>query len=1305
MLHFYGNLAFSEFRREQLLVRLKEILPQLIDIKAYYIYWVQHASFVSKSDQAKLTNLLAASDVLPFETTLADGVSQLTCCISPRIGTISPWSTKATDIVHHCELRDVSRVERGIYYQLIYKQDSVSQDLPTSDLFAALHDPLLESVLAQPEDAIALFNHMIPEPMKTVDILGGGIEALSQANVEQGFALNNEEMDYLVTNFNVLGRNPADVELMMFAQINSEHCRHKIFKADWKIDNQMQPNSLFGMIQQTYAHHKTGVLSAYSDNAAVLEGQTGKRFYADPHTHVYTHQEEPIHYVLKVETHNHPTAISPFPGVATGAGGEIRDEGATGRGGKPKAGLTGFTVSHLHIPALNQPWELNACHAKQLASSLEIMLEGPIGGAAFNNEFGRPNICGYFRTFELPTPWQASDKNTINRLGYHKPIMLTGGIGNISEAHVHKNDLPEETLIIVLGGPAMRIGLGGGAASSLASGVGNTDLDFASVQRGNPEMQRRCQEVIDTCWALGKDNPIISIHDVGAGGLCNAVPEIVHDNARGGKFELRAVLSDEPGMSPLEIWCNESQERYVLAISPEELEQFTHIATRERCPFSVIGTVSAEQQLIVGDAQFDNTPIEMPMDVLFGNPPKMLRDVHHHSFQKTEFNTQVEFKVAAKHVLQFPAVADKSFLITIGDRTVGGLIVRDQFVGPWQVPVSDVAVTAASFDAKFGEAMAIGERTPLAALNSQAASRMAIAEAITNIAPAKIKQLSDLKLSANWMAAANQTGQDAALYDAVKAASELCMTLNLTIPVGKDSMSMRATFEQAHKTCNIVSPVSLIVTAAASVFDVNDVLTPELKPDVNSSLLFIDIGKGQQRMGGSVLAQTYQQLGHHTPDCDDPMLLANAFALIQTLHAENKVLAYHDKSDGGLFATLCEMMFASHLGLECDITPFGEDAIATLFNEELGMVIQVSNDDLPAVHQQAKALGMDKHLHTIATLSDNDSVRIYNQNHLIYEQTRTQLHTWWSETSYRLQALRDNPACAESEYEQCKTDTRLKLSAALTFDPQVNPVSAYVSKNHKPKVAILREQGVNGQLEMAAAFTQAGFEAVDVHMSDVLGGRIDLNHYVGLAACGGFSYGDVLGAGQGWAKSILHHPQTRDKFQDFFNRQDSFTLGVCNGCQMLAHLSEIIPGADHWPLFLRNTSEQFEARLAMVKVQDTSSMLFEGMVGSVMSVVVSHAEGCADWETSAERVTLQKQQQVTMAFVDNENQATEIYPMNPNGSPKGVTGICNVDGRINLMMPHPERIFQTRQFSWHPSEWGSNSPWLRLFENARCWVD
>lgn len=1292
MLILRGAPALSSFRIEKLRVKLQSIEPSVTAVSAHFVHFADLRADLTESEMVVLQRLLqygpqAADSALEGQLVL----------VTPRPGTISPWSSKATDIAHNCGLTQIQRLERGVVYHI--QADALSE-AQFAAIQSALHDRMTEVVFGDLQAAEVLFGSAEPKPLTTVDILKGGREALVEANLSLGLALAEDEIDYLVNAFSDLKRNPTDVELMMFAQANSEHCRHKIFNASWTIDGQEQPISLFKMIKNTYENYSDGVLSAYHDNAAVMQGWPGGRFFPDPETAEYNYHQEDIHILMKVETHNHPTAISPYPGAATGSGGEIRDEGATGQGSRPKVGLTGFTVSNLSIPGFEQPWEQVYGKPDRIVSAFDIMIQGPLGGAAFNNEFGRPNICGYFRTFE-----QLFDGEVR---GYHKPIMIAGGYGNIRGQHIDKGQIKAGDKIIVLGGPAMLIGLGGGAASSMATGTSHADLDFASVQRDNPEIERRCQEVIDRCWALGEQNPIVSIHDVGAGGLSNAIPELVNDAGRGGQFELRHVPNDEPGMSPVEIWCNESQERYVLAIAPENLARFEQIAQRERCPFAVLGDATEAQALQVKDSHFGNHPIDLPMNVLFGKPPKMHRDVQSKPAKTTALQLDVDLQDAISRVLRLPAVADKTFLITIGDRSVTGLVHRDQMVGPWQVPVADCAVTAISLDNYAGEAMAMGERTPSALLDAAASARMAVAESITNIAAADIAALNRIKLSANWMAAAGAAGEDAKLYEAVKAVGmELCPDLDIAIPVGKDSMSMRTVWQDdAGDSKSVTSPLSLVITAFAPVQDIRKTVTPQLQLDQGASALFlIDLGRGQNRLGASALAQVYNQVGEQPADLDQSQDLVNFFNFIQALRQKQILLAYHDRADGGLFVSLAEMAFASGCGLDIQLDSLGSDVLAALFAEELGAVFQIKLEDLGVMQALADDFGVADLIHQVAEPRQDNQLVVQQNKQTLYQASRSELRALWSETSFRMQALRDNPDCAQQEFDINLDDANPGLSAELPFDANEDIAAPYIAKGVNPKIAILREQGVNGQIEMAAAFDRAGFAAIDVHMSDILAGRVTLEQFAGLVACGGFSYGDVLGAGEGWAKSILFNATAREQFEQFFQRQDTFSLGVCNGCQMLSNLKSLIPGAELWPHFVRNQSEQFEARFSLVEIQSSPSIFFQGMQGARMPIAVAHGEGRAEFASAQQLQQAQQQQLIAMRYVDNFARATETYPANPNGSPEGITSLCSTDGRVTIMMPHPERVFRTVQNSWHPAEWGEDSPWMRMFRNARCWID
>ena len=1288
MLVVRGETALSDFRINKKLVALQTICPSVSGIQTEYVYFVNVDADLTVDETRRLASLLHAKEENHPAFDLAASL-----LVIPRPGTVSPWSSKATDIIHHCGLEKVRRVERGTAWHLSYSDTTNPGKEILTNIGTLIHDRMTQVILDNVSDAERLFSANQPKPLTTVDILTDGKAALREANLNMGLALSKDEVNYLYDAFIAMDRNPSDVELMMFAQANSEHCRHKIFNADWIIDKEKMPTSLFQMIKATHENSPGRVLSAYKDNAAVMKGYNASRFFPDREKQQYRYVAEDVHILMKVETHNHPTAISPFPGAATGAGGEIRDEAATGTGAKPKAGLTGFTVSNLHLPGLPQPWEQNHGKPGRIVSALDIMLEGPIGAASYNNEFGRPALCGYFRSYEQ------TDPETGKIFGYHKPIMLAGGYGMIRQSHVEKKTIPVNASLIVLGGPAMLIGLGGGAASSMASGEGDEELDFASVQRDNPEIQRRCQEVIDRCWAMGDNNPIISIHDVGAGGLSNALPELVNDSGRGAKFNLRAIPNDDPGMSPMELWCNESQERYVLAISGESIDLFTRLCRRERAPFAIIGQSDDSGQLQLDDALFHNKPVDMPLDVLLGKPPRMLRDVERRDKRPEILHKEkITVAKAAQAILQLPAVADKRFLITIGDRTVSGLVVRDQMVGPWQTPVADCAVTASAYDSYTGEAMAVGERPPVAILDSPASGRLAIAEAITNICAARILRLEDIAFSANWMAACGQTGEDANLFDTVSAVSTLARELGIAIPVGKDSLSMNTVWQEDKKEKQVLSPLSVNITAFAAVADIRKSLTPQLQDREDSTLLLIDLGRGKNRLGGSALAQIVNQFGDETPDLDDPKLLTAFFQSIQLLNEMGYLLAYHDRSDGGLFITLGEMAFAGRCGMDISLDGKEDELLTMLFSEEIGAVIQIAEENEQAVIQTFIDAGLDQAvIKVIGKPNTTKNLTIEQAGKPVYSEAIMQLHEWWSLTSFHMQTLRDNPECAAEEFKTILNNDDPGLSISLTY-AMGSPLPHTTAR---PAMAILREQGVNGQVEMAAAFDRAGFDCVDIHMSDLLADSVSLKAFHGVVACGGFSYGDVLGAGGGWAKSILFNEKLREEFRLFFERPDTFGLGVCNGCQMFSQLRDLIPGASHWPDFLRNRSEQFEARLSMVEITDSPSIFFNGMSGSKMPIAVAHGEGRVQFKSEKD-ITVSKP---VMRFVDNAGNVTEPYPANPNGSPRGLTGFTNDDGRFTIMMPHPERVFLKKQLSWCPTDWDfEDSPWMQLFLNARKWL-
>ena len=1272
-----GAPAHSSFKKTQLLSRLTSI-SSVQSIESQWVYLFDQA--LGEQQQQSALQLLNDGESFEVRQATSDEVQIL---VTPRLGTISPWSSKATDIFANCNT-PIHRLERGVLFTL----KGISEI--SNEVKQVLHDRMTESVFNQIEDAAALFLETEPKPLNSIDILAQGKDALVKANSEFGFALSDEEIDYLTDAFVKMGRNPHDIELMMFAQANSEHCRHKIFGSEWTIDGEVQPLSLFQMIKNTYKESPTDVLSAYKDNASVIVGFDTQRFYpkldAESGQHVYKYKSQAAHILMKVETHNHPTAIAPFAGAATGSGGEIRDEGATGRGGKPKAGLTGFTVSNLNIPGFEQPWEDNYGKPSRMASPLQIMIDGPLGGAAFNNEFGRPALNGYFRTFEQNVNGDVK--------GFHKPIMIAGGYGNIRPDHVEKDPILPGDLLIVLGGPTMLIGLGGGAASSVDSGKLGENLDFASVQRENPEMERRCQEVIDTCWRMEDHNPIVSVHDVGAGGVSNAMPELVNDHELGAVLDLRKIPSLEPGMSPMEIWSNEAQERYVLAIRPSSLELFESICARERCPFAVLGEATEARHLTVEDPLFENKAVDMPMQVMLGGTPRMSRaydciERHGDDFDASKVT---DLKDAIYRVLKNPTVGSKSFLITIGDRSITGMVARDQFVGKWQVPVADAAVTTTSLVGFTGEAMAMGERPPVALLNPAASARLSVAESISNIMSAKIDQISDIKLSANWMAAAGQVGEDQALFEGVKAIGmEMCPALGIAIPVGKDSLSMRTTWNDEGEDKSVTSPMSGVITAFAPVTDVRKTLTPELK-NLESVLVRIDLSKGQFRLGGSILAQVYKAIGSVTPDVDSFDDFKAFFALVQDWNNRGLIKAYHDIGDGGLVATVAEMMFASRLGVALE-----DQSVEALFAEEIGAVLQISKADWAALEAEVAASDLKDTIAVVGTVNTTDTLTVNGLN-----LDRADLQQAWTEVSYQIQRLRDNVETADQEYSLIADKSHAGLIAKPTFDLNEEIEAPYIN-SRRPNMVILREQGVNGHVEMAAAFDKVGFSTVDVHMSDLLAGRISLDDFEGLVACGGFSYGDVLGAGGGWAKSVLFNPKLRDQFEKFFNRDETFSLGICNGCQMLSQLAPLIPGADNWPRFHRNESEMFEARAVNVRVEKSNSVLLQGMEGSILPIAVAHGEGRVVTPESS-IAALNAGNQVILRYVDSQGNPTQHYPMNPNGSPEAISGVTSTDGRATIMMPHPERNFRAVQHSWKPEDWDQDGAWLRMFRNARKFI-
>ena len=1288
-----GRPAFSNFRMSALTNALQTAAPELEieTIDAVEVYFIESTHALDDTTSERAFNLLAAESHFNREGGFF---------VTPRKGTISPWSTKATDIFHNCALSDVLRVEHGIHFRLTAKNGIVlnSEDLGLALL--ALYDRMTEAVYTDVSD---FFKHFEPAPLRTVPLMAEGPEAFKRANIDWGLAMSPDEIDYLVAAYQKMQRDPTDAELVMFSQVNSEHCRHKIFNADWIVDGEKSELSLFSMIRNTHKLAPEGTLSAYSDNCGVIEGSPGAWFEVNQRgdKRNYRHTPSQLDILCKVETHNHPTAISPFPGAATGVGGEIRDEGATGIGGRPKAGLSAFMVSNLEVPGYPLPWEKKiAEHPARMASPMDIMIEGPIGGAAFGNEFGRPQLCGMFRTLQF-------EHNGRHR-GYHKPIMCAGGMGNMKREHVLKKEIPPTAFIIQLGGPAMKIGLGGGAASSIAAGAQSEALDFDSVQRGNPEMERRCQQVIDGCIALGAENPMLSIHDIGAGGLSNGLPELVE--ATGGKFHLRNIHNEDSSMSPMEIWCNESQERYVLGVMPDRVAEFEAICKRERCPMAIVGEATNDGQLVLEDSHFENNPIDMEMGVLLGKTPKMLKDVtrlvEDHAELETETISLVE---AIDRVLRFPAVANKTFLITIADRSITGMVTRDQMVGPWQTPVADVAVTSTTLDTYTGEAMAMGERTPIAVLNAPASGRIAIGECLTNLAASYVGKIGNIKLSANWMVAAGEDGEDANLYDTVKTVGmETCPALGISIPVGKDSMSMRTSWKDSSgQDQKQVSPLSLMVTGFSSVVDVRKTATPDLK-SADSALLLLDLGAGQNRLGGSTLAQVYNQLGNVTPDLDDPEKFKAFFAAIQELLASDLILSYHDRGDGGLIATLAEMSFAGRKGISIilDLLVASSkvpSALSILFSEELGAVIEIDKANIAAVMAILAKHKVNDITRLIGNTTADETFAINFDNKPIYSESITNLNRAWSELTYHMQAQRDNPACAQEEY-----DALLEKEASQTLvKPSFDPDSAFnIPTGARPQMAVFREQGINGQNEMAAAFERVGFESIDVHMTDLLEGRVDLKDFAGLVACGGFSYGDVLGAGSGWAKSVLYNAKLADMFAAFFARENSFTLGVCNGCQMISQLKDIIPGAENWPAFTRNRSEQFEGRYSNLEITKSPSIFFQGMEGSILPIPVAHGEGFANFSVTGDLEAIKAGNQLSLRYVNGKAKPTELYPANPNGSPEGATGFTTTDGRATIMMPHPERLFRAVQMSYKPNDvfTGEAGPWLKMFQNARNYV-
>jgi len=1321
--HLDGPAALSASRSDRLLEQLRSVDPSVRAVGGRFRHFLLCRQRPEPVQLERLAGLLDYGEAMQD----AAPASALQWMVIPRPGTVSPWSSKATEIAAHCGFDWIDRIERGTLYWLSFVGPPHGE---RARLPAFVHDRMTQAVVAPQDAADEVFALIQGRPLRSIALGADGRAALTRANADLGLAFSDQEIDFLADAFAQARRDPTDAELMMFAQVNSEHCRHKIFNATWVIDGVERQETLFDLIRSTHAAAPGGTLVAYRDNAAVLPGGDVMRFAPDAVTSdappAYRTDRQTSHLVFKVETHNHPTAISPFPGAATGSGGEIRDESATGRGARPKAGLCGFSVSNLEVPGMRAPWESDRDVAGaatgpvpgsygtpgRISDARSIMLEAPIGAASFNNEFGRPNLLGYFRVYQQNIGGV--------RFGYHKPIMIAGGVGSIHADQVQKAALPEGALLVQLGGPGMRIGLGGGAASSLGGGANSERLDFDSVQRGNPEMQRRAQEVIDRCAALGPANPILSIHDVGAGGLCNALPELVHADGRGAVIDLAAIPVQDSGMTPLEIWCNESQERYVLAIEPGCLEKLAALCERERCPFAVVGTATGDGRLRVGSRAGEAVEVvDMPMEVLLGRPPRMHRQAWHEPVALPDLDlVAVDLQQAAVDVLRHPTVASKSFLITIGDRTVGGLCSRDQMVGPWQMPVADCAVTLADFDGFRGEAMSMGERPALAVQSAAAASRVAIAEALLNLAASDV-DFSAVKLSANWMAACGASGQDAALYDAVQAAAELCRLLGIGIPVGKDSLSMTTRWREGGDERLVQAPVSLVVSAAGAVGDVRRSLTPQLRLDEGpTDLVLVDLSKGRLRLAGSVLAQVVNSYGREVPDVDEPARLGGLLSAIRRLDAAGLLLAYHDRSDGGLWASACEMAFASACGLSLNIDvlcvdPDAEDAgdfrirpaqlqarradavFKALFSEEPGCLMQIRRAQRAEAMATLRNAGLGSCSHVIGAPNDRDLLDVWFDGKPVLAHPRGMLLKAWSEVSWRMARLRDNSRCADAEYESL--ERRSPLSMALSFAADEDVAAPYIASGRRPRVAILREQGVNSQYEMAAAFDRAGFQAVDLHMSDLLAGRVSLADFQVLAACGGFSYGDVLGGGGGWAKTILFNSRLFDEFSRFFERMESLALGVCNGCQMMSQLKSMIPGAQHWPRFLANTSEQFEARLVMVEVPASPSVFFEGMAGSRMPIANAHGEGRARFDSDRDLL----QAIVALRYVDGQGRPTEQYPDNPNGSPAGITGLTTPDGRFTILMPHPERVRRAVQLSWRPPGLAEDSPWMRLFRNAR----